>query len=141
MAPDEQQKLAMIDVPESVVAEWDESVVPGSRENVAYLFESTVSTAAGLRKKVYWDCPSGVRGKKQLVARQMHNKHLSNNDYAAFKDLNLPAKGLTFHVDEPAGPSGHVRLSIEQPTALRLEVTGIWDTLNEDIVIRPLAVA
>ncbi len=140
LAPDEQQKLATIDVPESVVAEWDEGVVPGSRENVACLIESTVSTAAGLRKKVYWDCPSGLRGKKQLVARRMHNKHLSNNDYATFKGLNLPKNGLKIRVNKLADGSGHVLLSIEPPAALQLEVLGVWDTRTNDIVVQPLAV-
>ncbi len=86
---------------------------------MSFLIEFTVSTAAGLCKKVYWDLPSGLRGKKLAVARRMHNPQLRD-------DLDLPAKGLKFRVNdsEGAGPNGHVRVSIEEGSGSAFSVGG-----------------
>jgi hypothetical protein len=107
------------------------------RQDVPLLLEATIRTADGRDVVVYFDWHIAA---KKIVARQMHNPDLSGNSYELLKRLNLPAKGLKFRVNEPAGSSGHVHLSIAQLEALRMEVTGIWDTRKKAIVIQPLAV-
>jgi hypothetical protein len=101
------------------------------RKEVPYLVKGKKATADGLGVEVYFDWLGLVENK--MVARYMHNEHLSN---ATFKGLNLP----TIHVNKLADGSGHVLLSIEPPAALQLEVLGVWDTGTNDIVVQPLAV-
>jgi hypothetical protein len=138
------EQAAAFDVPREIFYKW-KNFKPScdvaqncQRGEVHFLIMLTVVTAAGLRVTVKFDWHIAA---KKLQARYMHNEEYQADGYAILKDLNLPKNGLTFHVDEPAGPSGHVRLSIEQPAAFRLEATGIWDTCNKNIVIRPVDVA
>jgi len=133
-----EQRPAVLNLPADVLTEWS-GFVPGShtkqncqRGGVRYLIALRIHTADGRRVEVYYDWHQN-----KLHSRQMHNMHLS---VAAFKGLELPKKGLKFHVDRSAGPGGQVLLSIVPPAALELEVMGVYDARKKCIVVQPLAV-